>query len=182
MTSLGGQTIATTDGETINMNGRSVARLVLALVIIAGVVFLGVGAYNAGVSQGLAQAGQVVVTPGGYPVGPYIGGYGWGHGIGFGFFGFLGTLLFIILLFALLRAAFGGHRGRRGWSGPGGWGGPGGPGSWGGPGDPRGRSPWEARAREVHEEWHRTGGTHGSETGEDRRTAADRENDSTPPA
>jgi len=83
------------------MNGRSVARLVLALVIVAGVAFLGVGAYNAGVSQGLAQAGQVVAAPGGYAVGPgpYIGGwgYGWGHGPGFGFFGFLGTLFFIFL-------------------------------------------------------------------------------------
>jgi len=162
------------------MNGRSIARLVLALVIIFGAVFLGVGAYNAGVSQGLAQAGEVV-APGGYPVGPYIGGYGWGHGFGFGIFGFLGTLFFIFLIFALLRAAFGGHRGRY-WGGRGGWGGPGGPGSWGGPDDPRGRSPWEARAREVHDEWHRTGGTQATAGGEDRRTAADRETDTKPPA
>ena len=178
--------IATTHGETINMNGRSIARLVVALVIIAGVAFLGVGAYNAGVTQGLAQAGQVVVTPGGYPVGPYIGGgYGWGHGFGFGFFGFLGTLFFIFLLIALLRAAFGGHRGRHGWGGPGGWGGTGGPGSWGGPNDPRGRSPWEARAREVHDDWHRTGGTHGAERGDsaaNRGTSAERADETQPPA
>lgn len=165
------------------MNGRSVARLLVALAIVAGVAFLGIGAYNAGVSQGLAQAGQVVVAPGGYPVGPYIGGgYGWGHGIGFGFFGFLGTLFFIFLVFALLRAAFGGHRGRHGWGGPGGWAGPGGPGGWGGPGDPRGRGPWEARAREIHDDWHRTGGTHGSDGAANRGTTADRENDSQPPA
>ena len=173
--------IATTHGETIDMNGRSVARLVLALVIIFGAVFLGVGAYNAGVSQGLAQAGQVVVSPGAYPVGPYIGGYGWGHGFGFGIFGFLGTLFFIFLIFALLRAAFGGHRGRY-WGGRGGWGGPGGPGSWGGPDDPRGRSPWEARAREVHDEWHRTGGAQATDGGEHQRSASDRETDTKPPA
>ncbi len=164
------------------MNGRSIARLVLTLVIIGGAVFLGVGAYNAGVSQGLAQAGQVVVAPGGYPIGPYIGGYGWGHGFGFGIFGFLGTLFFIFLIFALLRAAFGGRRGRHGWGGPGGWGGPSGPGSWGGPGDPRGRSPWESRAREIHDEWHRTGGAHATDGAEDRRTDAERETDNKPPA
>jgi hypothetical protein len=136
----------------INMNGRSVARLVLALVIIAGVAFLGVGAYNAGVTQGLAQSGQVVVTPGAYPVGPYIGGYGYGFGHGFGFFGFLGGLLFLFLFIGLLRAAFGGHR--RHWGGgPGAWGGPG---RWGGPGDPRFRDHWESRVREVHDELHRS--------------------------
>jgi hypothetical protein len=146
------------------MNGRSVARLVLALVIIAGVAFLGVGAYNAGVSQGLAQAGQVVAAPGSYPVGPYVGGwgYGLGHGLGFGFFGFLGTLFFIFLFIGLLRAAFGHGRG---------WGGRGG---WGGPGDPRARDRWEARVREVHDELHRTSG--------DQRTGGDSGRDSAPPA
>jgi hypothetical protein len=141
----------------IDMNGRSVARVVLALVILAGVAFLGVGAYNAGVSQGLAQSGQVVVTPGSYPVGPYIGGYGygWGHGLGFGFFGFLGTLFFIFLLIGLLRAAFGHGRRWGGRGGPGSWGGPGG---WAGPGDPRVRDHWEARVREVHDDLHRTAG------------------------
>jgi hypothetical protein len=163
------------------MNGRSVARFLVALVIIAGVAFIGIGAYNAGVSQGLAQAGHVVVTPGDYPVGPYIGGYGWGHGIGFGFFGFLGTLFFIFLLFALVRAAFGGHRGRHGWGGwggPGGWAGPGGP---GGPGA-GGRGPWEARAREIHDEWHRSGGTHNTADGSTSGAAADRQTDNQPPA
>jgi hypothetical protein len=128
------------------MNGRTIARVLLALIIIGGVTMLGVGAYNAGVTQGLMSSGQVVVTPGAYPVGPYVGGwgYGWGHGPGFGFFGFLGTLFFIFLIFALLRAAFG--RGR-------GWG----PGGWGGPDSGRyGRGPWEDRARAFHDELHRS--------------------------
>jgi hypothetical protein len=157
------------------MNGRSVARLVLALVIIAGVAFIGVGAYNAGVSQGLAQSGQVVVSPGAYPVGPYIGGYGygWGHGLGFGFFGFLGTLLFIFLFIGLLRAAFGGHRR---WGGPGGWGGRGG---WGGPTDPRVPDHWEARVREVHDELHRAAG---DTAGADRKASDGRGPDGEPPA
>ena len=152
------------------MNGRSVARVVLVLVIITGVAFLGIGAYNAGVSQGMLQSGQVVVAPGGYPVGPYVGGwgYGWGPGFGSGFFGFLGTLFFIFLLFALIRAAFGHGRS---------WGGRGG---WGGPGDPRMRDHWEARVREVHDELHRTAGDHPA--GGDRRTADDRGPDGEPKA
>jgi len=125
------------------MNGRSVARIFLAIVVIGAIVGIGVMAYDAGVSTGLAQTGNVVVSPGGYPVAPYVG-YGWGFG--HGFFGFFGTLLFLFLVFALIRAAFGG---RRGW-GPGGYG----HGRGEGHGDWRG-SPWESRAREIHDEWHK---------------------------
>ena len=69
---------------------------------------------------------------------------------GFGFFGFLGTLFFIFLVIALLRAVFGGGRGgwgRRGWGG-----------GWGGPGGRYGHDAWSDRAREFHDELHRTGG------------------------
>src|SRR5437762_622575 len=80
------------------------------------------------------------------PVPPYVGygwGYGWG-GHGFGFFGFLGGLLFLFLLIGLIRAAFGGHR--RGW-------GPGGSGSQGW-GDWR-RDAWEQRVKATHDALHR---------------------------
>ena len=124
------------------MNGRTFARILLAVVLVGGALSLGVGAYNAGVTAGLAQTGQVVVASGGYlaPGGAYIG-YGWGWGHGFGFFGFLGGLLFLFLLIGLLRVAFGGPR--SGW-GPGagsrhGW----------------GHGGWEDRAREAHDAWHR---------------------------
>ena len=127
------------------MNGRTIARVLLAIVLIGAAVGLGTTAYNAGVSAGLAQNGTVTVAPG-YPVGPYVG-WGWGYGHGFGFFGLFGGLLFLFLLFALVRAAFGGGH-RRGWNGHGGgW-----SGGWRGP-DGRG---WEDRARQVHDEWHRT--------------------------
>jgi hypothetical protein len=131
------------------MNGRSIARVLLAIVLVGVAVGIGVMAYDAGVSNGLAQSGSVVVTPGGYPVAPYVG-YGWGFGHGFGFFGFFGALLFLFLIFALVRAAFGG---RRGW-GPGGYGHGRGEGRGDWRGDWRG-SPWESRAREIHDEWHR---------------------------
>jgi len=129
------------------MNGRTIARVLLLVVLIAGAIGLGVTAYDAGLSAGVAQNGNVVVAPG-YPVAGY---YGWGFGHGFGFFGFLGGLLFLFLLIALIRAAFGGPR--RGWGG--GWGGGHGhgwyPGGWR---DEQGRT-WEDRAREAHDAWHR---------------------------
>ena len=126
------------------MNGRTFAGVLLAILVVVGGIFLGVTAYNAGVTQGLIESGQVV-SPGPYVGGPYgAWGYGWGHGPGFGFFGFLATLFFIFIVIGLFRAAFGRGRGR-------GWGGPGGPGGW-----DRGRGgPWEGRMREIHDEWHR---------------------------
>jgi hypothetical protein len=128
------------------MTGRTIARILLVVVLVGAAIGIGVTAYDAGVTSGLAQTGQVVVRPDGYAVAPYVG-YGWGFGHGFGFFGFLGMLLFLFLLLGLIRAAFGG---RRGW-GPGGHHGEGR--DWRG-GDWRG-SPWESRAREIHDEWHR---------------------------
>jgi len=132
------------------MNGRTIARILLAVVLIGGAIGIGVTSYNAGVTAGLVQSGQAVVIPGGYPVAPgaaYVGyGYGWGPGHGFGFFGFLGGLVFLFLLIGLIRAAFGGHR--HGW-GPGG---PGGRRGWGG--DWR-RDAWEERVRETHDALHR---------------------------
>jgi hypothetical protein len=135
------------------MQGRTIARALLIVVLIGAAVGIGVTAYDAGVASGLAQTGQVAVTPA-YPVAPYVG-YGWGFGHGFGFFGFLGMLLFLFLIVGLIRAAFGG---RRGWGGPRG-GGPGGRGDWRG-------SAWESRAREIHDEWH-----HGQTDGGDKPAA-----------
>jgi hypothetical protein len=137
------------------MNARTIARILLAVVLIGGAIGIGVTSYNAGVTAGLVQSGQAVVIPGGVPVAPggaYVGyGYGWGHG--FGFFGLLGGLLFLLLLFGLVRAAFGGSR--RGWGGPGG---PGGPRGWGG--DWR-RDAWEERVRQTHDALHRDSGGDG---------------------
>jgi hypothetical protein len=130
-------------GDVILMNARTVAQTLLVLVLVGVAIGVGVTAYNAGVSAGLAQNGNVTIVPG-YPGSPYVGaGYGVGFGH-FGFFGFFGGLLFLFLLFGLIRAAFGrGHRRGgygHGWSG--GW------------RDGEGRS-WEDRARETHDSWHR---------------------------
>src|SRR5258706_10317127 len=82
------------------MNGRTFARILLAIVLIGGAIGIGVTSYNAGVTAGLVQSGQAVGVPGGYPVvpgGAYVG-YGWGFRPGFGFFSFLGRLPFLFLL------------------------------------------------------------------------------------
>ena len=139
------------------MSGRTFAAILLVIVLGIGATALGVTAYNAGVTAGLAQnvaesGGSVVVAPG-YGVGPYVGwGYGWGGG--FGFLGFFAFLFFIFIVFGLIRAVFGmgrgwGHRGYYGPGGPGrGW-------------DYRhgnGYDAWNDRVREVHDELHKSGG------------------------
>jgi hypothetical protein len=135
------------------MNGRTIAGVLLVVLLLVAAAVIGTTAYNAGVTAGLVEGGQVVVAPG-QAVGPYIGGYGWGHGGGF--FGFLGFLLFLFLLFALIRAAFGGWgRGGRGWGGPG----------WsGGPYGRHGHGPWDERIKELHDELHRTAGSTGQDS------------------
>jgi len=81
---------------------------IIVTLLIAAVV--GVGAYQLGVAQGLAGAGTAVAPALYY------------HPFFFGGFGFLFPLLFLFLIFALIRGAIG--RGR-GWGYGGGWGGPG---------------------------------------------------------
>ena len=117
------------------MNPRSAWSVLIGVLLVAVAIFLGVGAYQAGLAQGLAQSGTTAAPA----VVPY---YGWHpfFGFGFGFFGFLGTLLFIFLIFALIRALVfrGGPRG--GWYGHGG--------GWRG-------GPWESRGQDMFDEWHR---------------------------
>lgn len=146
------------------MNGRAIVRFLIGLIAVGLLIGIGVEIYQSGVQQGILDAGRV---PGGAAV-PYVG-YGYHPGFGFGFLGFLFPLLFIFLIFGLLRAAFWGGRGRRGWGGHG-WGGygygPGGPGS-----DP---NSWQAerdrRMAEMHQRLHDTApgatpGTGGSAPG-----------------
>src|SRR5207244_13535285 len=83
--------------KEIEMDGRTAWRVLIAVVLVAGAATLGVTAYQAGLAQGIAQTGTAV-APGA------VAYYGWHpFGFGFGFFGFLGTLLFFVLIFALIR-------------------------------------------------------------------------------
>jgi hypothetical protein len=117
-------------------------RIIAGIVLVFVLVGLAGGIFQAGYFAGAAGGGTVVA-------GPWYGFAPFGWGFGGGFFGFLGSLFILFLIFGLLRAAFGGgHRGswgggpRRGWY----------------DGDHRhgqGFGPWEGRAREIHDEWHR---------------------------
>ena len=139
---------------------RFIAVILLIAVLAAGGSAIAAAAYQAGLSTAVTTttaAGGTVVTP--VVVPPY--GYGYGYGFGwhpFGFasgiFGFLGTLLFLFIIFALIRAIlFRGGPGRGGW-GRSGWGGRGWYGHDHDPNDRSGRSPWEARAHETFDQWH----------------------------
>ena len=84
------------------MRGRIFLRGLFALVVIAGVIGIGVYAYNAGVAQGMAASGE------GGAVAPYRGPFFFPW-FGFGFF----CLPFLLLWF--LFPLFGMWRGRWGW-------------------------------------------------------------------
>ncbi len=117
------------------MNGRNASRILVVLLLVLAAAGIAVVAYNAGVAQGLAAAGEPS-TPG--VVGPYRGYPGPYFFPPFGFFfGFLGLLLVVFLIVGLVRALTWG--GRRGWADRGHW--------------PDGG--WAGGARPTFEEWHR---------------------------
>ncbi|HJW23219.1 MAG TPA: hypothetical protein VJ506_12385, partial [Candidatus Limnocylindrales bacterium] len=124
---------------------RTFISIVLGLVLLAILGGIGVGVYNAGVSAGLAQAGAV----GAGAAAPYV--YGWGihpfFGLGFGLLGLLFPILFLFLIFGLIRAAIGG--GRRGW-GHHGWDGGRGPEGW--------RTERERYMADLHRRFHEAEG------------------------
>lgn len=133
---------------------RILAAILLVAVLAIGGGLIATTAYQAGLGTAITTAtgsGATVVAPVVVPAYGYGYGPGWHPGFGFGFFGFLGTLLFLFIVFGLLRAIlWRGGPGRRSW-GPGGWGGPG----YGKGPDGHGHGPWESRANEAFDDWHR---------------------------
>lgn len=134
---------------------RGFLGLVATLIVVGLLVSVGAGVYQAGVTQGVIDAGR-------FPAGAAvpIAGYGYGYGFhgGPGIFGLLFGLFFLFILIGIIRAAFFGGRGR-GWGhhgygyGRGPWGrggfGPGGPGAGGGP------DAWRDERDERIADWHR---------------------------
>jgi hypothetical protein len=129
-----------------NVNRRIILGVLLALVLIAGAVTLGTYVYNVGVAQGLAASGKLTDLPPGAEARPYpyYGGPFLYHRP-FGFLGCFGPLLFILLIFFLLRGLW--------WGGPGRWGPPG----WH-------HAHWaKAGVPPMFEEWHRQAHSQGTE-------------------
>lgn len=110
--------------------------IVAAILVVLAVVGIAIGAYNAGVDEGIRRAAdseQVVQVVGGY-----------GHGFGFFPFGFFLFPLFIIGTIFLVSRAFRGPRGP--------WGHDHGPGY--GPWSEEGRARFEERAGDWHRRQH----------------------------
>jgi len=93
------------------MNNRQLVRaLVIGVLFLAGAAAIGIGAYNAGVAQGLAESGRLIAAP---PAGaPYV--YVWHRPWGFGFFPFF-PLLFLFLFFFVVRGLLWRGRWHGGW-------------------------------------------------------------------
>ena len=141
------------------MNGRAIVSFLFGLIVVGILVGVGVGIYQAGLAQGVVDAGRF---PAGAAV-PVAGyGYGWGFHGG-GFFGLLFGIFFLFLIFGLIRAAFGRGRGwRPGWGGRGYWGtgyGPGfgGPEAW--------REERDRQISDMHRRLHEEEAKSGSSTG-----------------
>jgi hypothetical protein len=93
------------------MNNRTVLRvLAIAALVIAAAAAIGIGAYNAGVAQGIVESGRAVAAP---PAGtPYV--YVWPRPWGFGFFPIF-PLFFLIFFFFVVRGLLWRGRWRGGW-------------------------------------------------------------------
>ena len=92
---------------------RILWRVLVALVLVAAIVGIGVYAYNLGMAQGLVQkipAGTSVQMPYGYYGRPFLG-FG---GFGFGLLGCLIPFFLLCLVFGSIRALFW-HAGPMGW-------------------------------------------------------------------
>lgn len=128
------------------MNRSIVLRIVSALVLIAVIAGVGMFAFRAGVSQGLATNISELPEFKDLPkdgVPPMYGRDGFGHGygmrfhgphFGFGIFGFLFTLFLFFVAVKALRVLFWGPR----WGHHGGWG-----------------RHWEGGAPPMFDEWHK---------------------------
>ena len=93
------------------MNNRTLLRaLAVVALAVAAAAAIGIGAYNAGVAQGMAESSRAVAAqPGGVP---YV--YVWPRPWGFGF-GFFPFFLFVVFLFVVLRGLLWRGAWRGGW-------------------------------------------------------------------
>ncbi|MBI5652572.1 MAG: hypothetical protein HZC40_19320 [Chloroflexi bacterium] len=96
------------------MNGKFLLGALLVIVLIAGAAGVGAYAFRMGVAQGLAESGKLTAPPTGVAPYPYFAPFHYravGHG--FGLLSCLAPLLFVFLVFGLMRAMI--WRGHWGW-------------------------------------------------------------------
>jgi hypothetical protein len=92
------------------MDNRLLRALAIGTLIIAAAAAIGIGAYNAGLAQGIAESGRMIAAP---PAGtPYV--YVWPRPWGFGFFPFF-PIVFFVLFFFLVRGLLWRGRWHGGW-------------------------------------------------------------------
>ncbi len=142
---------------------RAFLSFLFALLFVGVLAGIGTQVYQAGVAQGIVDAGRF---PAGGTV-PVVGGYQ-----GFDVLSLFFPILFLFILFGLLRAAFSGGRGwghgheHHGWSRD--WdrsdAGDNGPGSW--------REQRERRMAEMHRRLHESEGTDAGGAGSGAPSAA----------
>src|SRR4029453_11347188 len=95
----------------MQMDSRLLRALAVAALVIVGAAAIAIGAYNAGVANGIAESGRMIAAP---PAGvPYV--YVWPRPWGFGYFPFFPILFFLFFFFAVRALLW---RGR--WHGGGG--------------------------------------------------------------
>jgi hypothetical protein len=94
----------------MQMDSRLLRALAVAALVIVGAAAIAIGAYNAGVANGIAESGRMIAAP---PAGvPYV--YVWPRPWGFGYFPFFPILFFLFFFFAV-RALLWRGRWHGGW-------------------------------------------------------------------
>ena len=92
------------------MNTRLFRAMTIGALVIAGAAAIGIGAYNAGVAQGIVESGRMIAAP---PAAtPYV--YVWPRPWGFGFFPFF-PILFFLFFFVVVRGLLWRGRWHGGW-------------------------------------------------------------------
>lgn len=92
------------------MDNRLFRTFAIGVLFLAGAAAIAIGAYNAGVTQGIAESGRMIAAP---PAGaPVV--YMWPRPWGFGFFPFF-PLFFLLLFFFVARGLLWRGRWHRGW-------------------------------------------------------------------
>jgi len=88
------------------MRGRVFFQIVFGLIMIGALIALGVYVYNIGVTQGIASGTALQVPEGSAGMHPYYYYQPFYRPWGFVCFGLIGPLLFLFLIFGLMRGMF----------------------------------------------------------------------------